>query len=80
MVARDGRDFLVRVFAEFEVMECVALADGVARRPLEKQRPTQEKTRTLKNQGCGTRKPERRQTEEKSLTPEGASYKRSLAH
>jgi hypothetical protein len=29
-------------------MECVALAGGVARPPLEKQRQTQEKTRTLK--------------------------------
>ena len=68
-----------RVFAGFEVMECVALADGVARRPLEKQRQTQEKTRTLKNQGWATRKPERRQTQEKSLTPEGVSYRRRLA-
>jgi len=32
------------------------------------------------NQGCGTRKPERRQNEEKSLNPEGASYKGRLAH
>ena len=85
MVARDGRDFLVsdvaaipatyrpkcagasvgmtnergrRVFAGFEVMAWVALADGVARWPLEKQR----------------------QTQEKSLTPEGVIYRRRPAH
>src|SRR5260370_38883085 len=47
--------------------------DGGVNRPL--QRPTEEKTRTPKEQGCGARPTRRPLRKRKSLTPEGVSYR-----
>src|SRR5262249_9617879 len=59
-----------RGFAEFEVTECVALADGIARRPLEKQRQTQGKTRT-KTKGAAPANPREGKTKRKASTRKG---------
>ena len=59
-----------RGFAEFEVTECVALADGIARRPLEKQRQTQGKTRT-KTKGAAPANPREGKMKRKASTRKG---------